>query len=814
MAKRRKTKTSDELLATMAAEAARVIDNDVVDEMEESFLAYAMSVITSRAIPDIRDGLKPVQRRILWAMHRMRITPDGPHKKSVRTAGEVVGKYHPHGDASVYAAMVRMAQDFSMRVPLVDGHGNFGSLDDGPASSRYTEARLAKAAMPMLEGLTEDAVDLRENFDGTEEEPTVLPAGFPNLLVNGVAGIAVGLATALPPHNLGEVCAATRHLLANPDATNDDLIAHLPAPDFPTGGIIVNRQEAQELYRTGRGKITVRAKAEITDVSARRRGIVITELPYTTSPNKVMEKVKELVADKRLPGIADIADYSDAANGLKIVVEARTGVDPQALLAKLYALTPLQENFSAQAVVLDADGQPITADLRTLLQGWINHRYDVLQRITRHRLATAEARAHLLRGVITALAAIDDVVAIIRSSDTTAQARAALIDRLAVDTTQADYILEMQLRRLAALEVKKVRDELAGLEATIADLTDLLGSHQRQTDTIDQALAGVAADLADPRQTALADGVDLVADKNAEVQVADEPCVVTVTANGTLCRHTADHQLSKGKRKMTGDVTALGRVTTTTRSKVLAVTDRGQGLWVDVVSLPDATSGSDPIDPSLLLADLADGETVIGLIDANPDNLTDDAGTYGMVTRNGTVKRSTHAALTVRGGEIIGLEDDTLLAVFPAPDDATILIVRSDGRVLATPAGKIRPQGRTAKGVAGIKLADDTVVVGAGVHTDTQPSTLITVTDGGKGKATPAADYPTKGRGGQGVRCHAFRKGDQRLAAAGIVPTDATAVLLVDGTGTKLAGIDGPRDGSGATLGAAVTEPATITWQA
>ncbi len=485
--------------------ADQIVDIDITTEMQGSFLEYAYSVIYSRALPDARDGLKPVQRRILYTMNEMGLRPDRGHVKSARVVGEVMGKLHPHGDAAIYDALVRMAQSFSLRMPLVDGHGNFGSLDDGPAAYRYTECRMDPAALPMVAGLDEEVVDFAPNYDGRELEPVVLPAAYPNLLVNGASGIAVGMATNMAPHNLGEVIAAARHLLAHPQATTDDLMRFVPGPDLPTGGRIVGLDGVRDAYHTGRGTFRMRATAKVEQITARRSGLVITELPWNVGPEKVIEKIRELYNAKKITGIADVTDLTDGEKGLHLVIELKSGFVPEAVLDQLYRLTPLEESFGINNVTL-VDGQPQTLGLKRLLEVYLAHRLEVVRRRSQFRRTKAADRLHLVDGLLIAILDIDEVIAVIRSSDDTAAARARLMSVFDLSEVQANYILEMPLRRLTKFSRIELESERDDLSRTLAELDRLLNDPEALKDLVSTELADVAAAHATPRRTVLLEG--------------------------------------------------------------------------------------------------------------------------------------------------------------------------------------------------------------------------------------------------------------------------------------------------------------------
>ena len=518
--------------------ADQIVDIDITTEMQGSFLEYAYSVIYSRALPDARDGLKPVQRRILYTMNEMGLRPDRGHVKSARVVGEVMGKLHPHGDAAIYDALVRMAQSFSLRMPLVDGHGNFGSLDDGPAAYRYTECRMDPAALPMVAGLDEEVVDFAPNYDGRELEPVVLPAAYPNLLVNGASGIAVGMATNMAPHNLGEVIAAARHLLAHPEATTDDLMRFVPGPDLPTGGRIVGLDGVRDAYHTGRGTFRMRATAKVEQITARRSGLVITELPWNVGPEKVIEKIRELYNAKKITGIADVTDLTDGEKGLHLVIELKSGFVPEAVLDQLYRLTPLEESFGINNVTL-VDGQPQTLGLKRLLEVYLAHRLEVVRRRSQFRRTKASDRLHLVDGLLIAILDIDEVIAVIRSSDDTAAARARLMSVFDLSEIQANYILEMPLRRLTKFSRIELESERDDLNRTLAELDRLLNDPDALKDLVSTELAEVAAAHATPRRTVLLEGpapLRGAAATAAPLELSDDPCEVLLSSTGLIAR--------------------------------------------------------------------------------------------------------------------------------------------------------------------------------------------------------------------------------------------------------------------------------------
>ena len=558
-----------------------IVDIDVADEMRGSFLEYAYSVIYTRALPDARDGLKPVQRRIVYQMADMGLRPDRAHVKSARVVGEVMGKLHPHGDASIYDALVRLAQPFALRVPLVDGHGNFGSLDDGPAASRYTEARMAPAALVMTAGLDEDVVDFVPNYDNKLRQPEVLPAALPNLLVNGASGIAVGMATNMAPHNLVEVVAAARHLVAHPEATLEDLMRLVPGPDLPTGGKIVGLEGVRDAYRTGRGAFRTRATTRIENVTAKRKGIVVSELPYLVGPEKVIEKIKEGVQTKKLSGISDVMDLTDRAHGLRLVIEIKTGFNPDAVLEQLFRYTPLEESFNINNVAL-VDGQPRTLGLVELLRVWVDHRIDVVRRRSRFRLAKRRERLHLVEGLLLAIADIDEVIQVIRTSDDSEIAKTRLREIFDLSDAQAEYILELRLRRLTKFSRIELEKESSQLAQEIAELQAVLDDEARLRRVVSDEMAEVARAHGTPRRTILLDSAGGTGPASTPVrgaatplEIEDTPCWVLLSGTGLLARTTDDARPARGGGRHRHDVLRAA-VPSTARGEVGAVTSRGR----------------------------------------------------------------------------------------------------------------------------------------------------------------------------------------------------------------------------------------------
>ena len=770
--------------------AEHIIDNPCDDELSRSFLEYSLSVIVSRALPDVRDGLKPVHRRILYSMFDQGIRPNVQHSKCAKVVGDTMGRFHPHGDSAIYEAMVRLAQDWTLRVPLVDGHGNFGSLDDGPAASRYTEARMHAAGAALLEDLREDTVDFIPSYDATNLEPVVLPSAFPNLLVNGAQGIAVGMATNLAPHNLGEVVAALKALLANPNITLDEMMVHLPGPDLPRGAIIYQLDGIREAYETGRGAFRMRARAHIVDVTARKKGIEITELPYQVGPEKVIARIKELVANKKLAGVADVKDLTGRLATLRLVIECKTGFNPEAVLEELYRLTPLDESFSINAVAL-VNNQPRTMGLIEMCNHFLDHRRDVITRRTRFRLAKAEARAHLIEGLLIALAAIDEVVKVIRASKDTEAARVKLMKTFKLSEVQASYILEMPLRRLTSLEVTKLKDEQREIKATMAALNKILADPKALMTLLSHELDVTVESFNTPRRTQLlAELATPSASDPAALEVPDEPCLVTLSTRGTLGRF----QPEATRAKATALEALRSVVATTTRGRVYAVTSTGQLHVLNVVEVPVITR-KDKGAPLSEFFVLGADEEIVSLLSA------EQTSPLAMATRNGVVKRLAPAQIPSRTpASVITLtDDDVLVGIAPAPDESFLVLVTSDAQLLKTPAGKIRPQGRSAGGVSGMKLSDGASVIAFGVPLDADVR-VVTATDQGAAKATALAEYPEKGRGGAGVRCMRLLSTEKELAAAWVGRADEVLSLAAGGSPINEEVPEGRRDASGTKL--------------
>ncbi|HTE73736.1 MAG TPA: DNA topoisomerase IV subunit A [Actinomycetes bacterium] len=801
----------------------KITDIDVSDEMQGSFLEYAYSVIYSRALPDARDGLKPVHRRILYRMAEMGLRPDRGHVKCARVVGDVMATLHPHGDTAIYDTLVRMAQPWSLRLPLVDGHGNFGTLgnDDPPAAYRYTECRLTPAAMTMTAGIDEQVVDLRPNYDDRELEPEVLPAAFPNLLVNGASGIAVGMATNMPPHNLVEVVSAARHLLQQPDADLDALMRFVPGPDLPTGGKVVGLDGIRDAYESGRGTFRTRATARVESVTPRRKGIVVTELPWGVGPERVKEKIAELVRSKKLQGITAVDDYTDRNVGLRLVIEVKNGFNAEAILDQLYRLTPLEETFGINNVAL-VDGQPRTMGLKDLLEVYVEHRLDVVRRRSLHRRAKAEERLHLVDGLLVAILDIDEVIQVIRTSDDAAGARQRLMSVFDLTETQTNYILDMPLRRLTRFSRIELEAEQETLRRTIAELTRIIESDQLLRTVVSDELAEIAKKYGTPRRTVLLESAGVPASTAVPLEVTDDPCWVLLSSTGLLARTlTADPLPTDGSRAKHDVVVSVVRATA--RGEVAAVTSAGRMVRLGVLDVPavPATasaphlSGGAPVSEFL---SLERDERVLALC-----SLATDGPGLALGTAQGVVKRVVPDHPQNKDAwEVVGLKDGDRVvgAVELDTDDDELVFITSDAQLLHFPASVVRPQGRSAGGMAGVRLAGGARAVFFGAVAPGRDAAVVTVsgssaalpgTDAGSVKVTPFADYPGKGRGTGGVRCHRFLRGEDVLtvAWAGAAPARAAAAT---GVALELPGATGRRDGSGTPASqpiAAVSGPAT-----
>jgi DNA gyrase subunit A len=819
-----------------------IVDIDVTDEMRGSYLEYAYSVIYQRALPDARDGLKPVQRRILYQMAEMGLRPDRAHVKCARVVGEVMGRLHPHGDGAIYDALVRLAQPFAMRLPLVDGHGNFGSLggDDAPAAMRYTEARPAPPALEMTASLDEDTVNFIPNYDGTEVQPEVLPAGFPNLLVNGATGIAVGMATNMAPHNLGETIAAARHLIDNPDASLDELMRFVPGPDLPTGGKIIGLEGIREAYETGRGIFRTRAAARIEQLTPRRSGIVVTELPYGIGPEKVIARIKDLVQAKKLNGIADLKDLTDRHHGLRLVIEIRSGFHPEAVLEELYRLTPMEDTFGINNVTL-VDGQPRVLGLRELLQIYVDHRLDVVRRRTEFRRRKRQDRLHLVDGIIIALLNIDEVIQVIRQSDDAAAAKERLMSIFDLSEIQAQYILDTPLRRLTKYDKLELEREQETLRREIAELTAILDSDQKLRELVSAELAAVAEKYGTPRRTVLLEASGATKTATVPLEVADDPCTVLLSSAGLLARtaiakpagqqELIDENLQaeidpkptaaarparaggrSADQRSAHDV-IVSAVPATARGTIGVLTSRGRLIKLGVLELPalpptahtPGLSGGAPISEFIATEK---GETVVGIVAA-------EAAGAGLAvgTAQGVVKRVTpDYPQNLTDFEVIALKDGDQVvgAVQLENEDADLVFITSDAQLLRFAASSVRPQGRAAAGMAGIRLAPRASVIWFGAVSptaqDPEAEPVVVTVAGSSGalpgtgvasvKVTPYAEYPPKGRATGGVRCQRLLKGEDALVLAWAGPGPARAATAA-GTPVALPTPEGRRDGSG-----------------
>lgn len=795
----------------------RILDIDVVDEMQGSFLEYAYSVIYSRALPDARDGLKPVHRRILYQMHEMGLRPERSYVKCARVVGEVMGKLHPHGDSAIYDALVRMAQSFSMRVPLVDGHGNFGSLgnDDPPAAMRYTECRSAPAAGLMVESIDEDTVDFAPNYDGSEQEPVALPSAYPNLLVNGASGIAVGMATNMAPHNLGEVVAAARHLIRHPGADLETLMRFVPGPDLPTGGKIVGLDGIRDAYEKGRGTFKMRATVAVEQVTARRKGLVVTELPFAVGPEKVVSKIKDLVNAKKLQGIADVKDLTDREHGLRLVIEVKNGFNPEAVLTHLYKLTPMEETFGINNVAL-VDGQPLTLGLKELLEVYVDHRFEVVRRRSEFRRGKRRDRLHLVEGLLVALLDIDEVIRLIRASENAAEAKQTLMERFGLSEVQTQYILDTPLRRLTRFDRIELESERDRLREEIEELTRILDSDAELRKLVSSELAAVAKKYGTKRRTELLDSAESPVTA-VPLQVADDPCRVLLSSTGLLARAengTADTGAGAEVKRVKHDV-IVSAVPATTRGEIGAVTSAGRLLRLAVVDLPQLpeTGGPPNLSGGAQVSEfltLAADESLICLT-----TLDESSPGLALGTAQGVVKRVVPDYPAHKEElEVISLKegDRVVGGAELRTGEEDLVFVSSEAQLLRYPAGQVRPQGRAAGGMAGIKLAPNAKVL---TFTAVDPSAdaVVFTVAGSHGtlddsvataKLTPFDQFPRKGRATGGVRCQRFLKGEDCLTMAWAGPAPVRAATRT-GAPAELPEPDPRRDGSGVPLAKPIT---------
>src|SRR3954470_15042737 len=795
---RRKARTTRVDPAAFDRAGANVFDNSLKTEIEDSYLEYAYSVIHSRALPDARDGLKPVHRRILYSMYDQGHRPDRPYVKSARITGDVMGRFHPHGNLAIYDALVRLAQDFSLNAPLIDGHGNFGSPDDGPAASRYTESRMSREAMLLVGELGEGTVDFKANYDGSELEPKVLPAAFPNLLVNGTSGIAVGIATNMIPHNLGEVVNAARHLITDPEADLDTLMRLVRGPDLPTGGQLLGLDEVRRAYETGRGVVRMRARASTGPLEGGRgrQAITVTELPYGVGTEKIIEAITDEVKGKlitsgprrgqrqaaRLQGIADVKDLTDREHGTRLVIECKVGVNPQALLADLYRLTPLETSFGINNLVL-VDGRPQTLGLKALLEVFLKHRYDVVTRRTTHRRTKREDRLHLVDGLLIALIDIDRVVALIRGSDDAAAAKAGLMSEFGLSDIQATYILDTPLRRLTRFDRIELETEQERLRGEIAELSRILDNEDVLKQVVSDELTEVAREFGAPRRTTLIDGdlkeVLAASAPAGPLEVADDPCQVILSATGLIARTAAESEEATEARRRSGRVkhdAVRAVVHSTARGRVVLVTSAGRAFKVDVLPLPvlPEQSGTVSVRGGMSASELIPlerGEQVVGIAP-----LADGSPGLAMGTKHGVVKVCA-PEWPVRSDEfeVITLKDgdEVLQATWLTDGNESLVFVTSDASLLRFPAKTVRPQGLRGGGMAGVSLTADAEVLSFNVvvTADTQHGEPMVVTSTGtQVKVTPFAQYPAKGRATGGVRAQRFLKGETRLTVASVGP--------------------------------------------
>ena len=756
-------------------------------EMRQSFIEYSMSVITARALPDVRDGLKPVHRRILYAMNESGIFPNRPHKKSAWTVGEVIGKYHPHGDFAVYVTMVRLAQWFSMRVPLVDGHGNFGNIDgDGAAAMRYTESRLAKPAMELLRDLQKDTVDWQPNYDESLSEPSVLPARFPNLLVNGCNGIAVGMATNIPPHNLGEAIEAACMLIDNPDATTDELMQVMPGPDFPTGAVIMGTDGIREAYETGRGSLTVRAKAHVEDMKSGRSRLVFTEMPYQVNKGALQEKIAQLVNEKRIEGISDLRDESNQ-KGIRLVIELKKDVIPQVVLNNLYKYTQLQTTFGVINLAL-VNGTPKLLTLREMLQHYIDHQVDVVTRRTRFDLKKAQARAHILEGYLMALDHIDEVISIIRSSRTDSEASERLIERFGFTPEQTTAILEMRLRRLTGLSRDQIQEELNGLRQAIAYYEDLLANPEKILGVIKDEMREIERKFADKRRTKI--NPMGTRELNVEDLIAEEDMVITVTHSGYVKRtpvdtYRAQRRGGKGVQgvNLKDDDFVEDLFVASTHDYVMFFSNKGKAYRLKVHELPigQRTARGTAI---VNLVPFSEGEHATAVITCR-DFPADEYLMFA--TAAGTVKKTAMSAYdrTRRDGLIaINLrEGDELVNVRRVREGEKVILVSTDGKAIMFPESDVRPMGRDTSGVRGITLKGDAKMLGMEITNGT--GDLFVITEKGYGKRTPVSEYPEHKRGGQGVFTITMTDKKGQLAACRVVDP-SHELMIVSTTGVVI----------------------------
>ncbi|MGQ7418544.1 DNA gyrase subunit A [Streptococcus suis] len=756
---------------------------NLTNEMKSSFIDYAMSVIVSRALPDVRDGLKPVHRRILYGMNELGITPDKPHKKSARITGDVMGKYHPHGDSAIYEAMVRMAQWWSYRHMLVDGHGNFGSMDgDGAAAQRYTEARMSKIALEMLRDINKNTVNFADNYDASEREPEVLPARFPNLLVNGTTGIAVGMATNIPPHNLGETIEAVKLVMDNPEVTTREIMEVLPGPDFPTGALVMGKSGIHRAYETGKGSITLRSRTEIEEYGNGRERIVVTEFPYMVNKSKVQEHIVKLVQEKRIDGITAVRDESNR-EGVRFVIEVRRDASANVILNNLFKQTQLQTNFSFNMLAIQ-NGVPKILSVRQILESYIEHQKEVVTRRTRFDKEKAEARAHILEGLLIALDHIDEVIRIIRNSETDAIAQAELMEKFDLSERQSQAILDMRLRRLTGLERDKIQSEYDELVALIADLADILAKPERVVQIIKDELEEVKRKYADPRRTELMVGEVLSLEDEDLIEETD--VLITLSNQGYIKRLAQDEfqAQKRGGRGVQGtgvkdDDFVRELVSTSTHDRLLFFTNKGRVYRLKGYEIPEYGRTAKGL-PVVNLLKLEENEAIQTIINVTKDQEADSYLFFA--TRQGVVKRtsvSEFANIRQSGLKALNLkEDDELINVFLTNGQADIIMGTKFGYSVRFTETDVRNMGRTATGVRGINLREGDQLVGATMISDDQE--VLVLTEKGFGKRTPASEYPTKGRGGKGIKTLKVAEKNGSLAGLTTVSGDEDIMVITD----------------------------------
>ncbi|MCB5080537.1 DNA gyrase subunit A [Streptococcus mutans] len=760
-----------------------LVDVNLTSEMKTSFIDYAMSVIVARALPDVRDGLKPVHRRILYGMNELGVTPDKPHKKSARITGDVMGKYHPHGDSSIYEAMVRMAQWWSYRHMLVDGHGNFGSMDgDGAAAQRYTEARMSKIAMEMLRDINKNTVDFADNYDGSEREPLVLPSRFPNLLVNGATGIAVGMATNIPPHNLGETIDAVKLAMDNPDVTTRDLMEVLPGPDFPTGALVMGKSGIHRAYDTGKGSIVLRARTEIEQTKSGRERIVVTEFPYMVNKTKVHEHIVRLAQEKRIEGITAVRDES-SREGVRFIIEVRRDASANVILNNLFKLTSLQTNFSFNMLAIEK-GVPKILSLRQILDNYIDHQKEVIVRRTKFDKAKAESRAHILEGLLIALDHLDEVITIIRNSETDTIAQAELMSRFDLSERQSQAILDMRLRRLTGLERDKIQSEYNDLLALIADLADILAKPERVITIIKDELEDIKRKFADQRRTELMVGEALSLED--EDLIEEEDVLITLSNKGYIKRLGQDEfrTQKRGGRGVQGtgvndDDFVRELVSTSTHDAMLFFTNQGRVYRLKGYEIPEYGRTAKGL-PIVNLLKLDDGETIQTIINVKSDDFHDKYLFF--TTRQGVVKRTSVSAfgnIRQNGLKALSLRDnDELINVLLTNGQEDIIIGTHLGYSVRFQESAVRNMGRLATGVKGVNLRKNDYVIGADHIADNR--NVLTITEKGYGKQTPASEYPTKGRGGKGIKTANITAKNGPLAGLVTVNDDEDIMIITD----------------------------------